>query len=357
MKEALKVFTGTVMRTRHNVNAYDIKIDVSQSERDRMETDRFYGIPISHFSDTASGSGFFPTYEVNDEVVFIANVVETSTKIEVPDNTVYIIGSIGQEGRLPSFEGQFQMSSGKGSSIVFEDQYPTSGVDGDLTITGRRTGMLSGEGYSQWSTQQNVDQIWEDEATYAEGQIKPVVPNSGLFLSRDTGEKIWMNSGSIVMTAYGFNIIASGSLSGGDTTTPTWDIAEATSGSITIADANGNYITLNEDGINIEQENTDVVIDAKGNIILTTDNGNIQLNGNANIVVADGDKMDFKAMGTPFTINNAKITVISHTTPTSMGGMIMAGDTIAGTLQGLATMEIKNATLSLQSQNRKVKTS
>ena len=164
-----------------------------------------------------------------------------------------------------------------------------------------------------------------------------------------------MNSGSIVMTAYGFNIIASGSLSGGDTTTPTWDIAEATSGSITIADANGNYITLNEDGINIEQENTDVVIDAKGNIILTTDNGNIQLNGNANIVVADGDKMDFKAVGAPFSMNSGKITYLSgYITPV---GPVTPSEGIAAKIEGLATLDIKNAELKLQSNSRKVKTS
>jgi len=364
MDESWKIYMGKINQTNPNFNSYMIEINATEEEIERIGSRLFVGVPISSYSDKDKGSGFIPTYKVGDLVMFMASFVFKDDKLRLLDNSAFIIGAVTQRGRPVHFDDQLSISSGKGARIVLEDQYPTSETEGDITLSGRRMGILSGDDYLQWGKQLNYDQIGLDEDVYSESQIKPSVPDAGLFLSRDTGEKVWLNSGSIVMAAYGFNIICSGSLSGGDVSNPQWDIDVADSGTISIVDNNGNNIILDSNGITINSSvainytsDGNITISSQGKVVIDASN-QIELNGSSNTIVANGDNITISG------VSNFKIEGLVNTTymagyVTNMGpvvpstAMMQSIELVSGNLSindgGLATVK--------QNTSRKVKTS
>jgi len=363
MDSSWKIYTGRITHVNTSFNSYIIDIIATEDEINKIGVTKFVGVPISIYSDTEEGSGFVPTYRVGDTVMMMISYFAGEEGSNLRDNSAYIIGAVSQTGRFAQFDNQLSISSGKGARVVIEDQYPTSGTEGDVTLSGRRMGILSGDDYLQWGKQLNYDQIGLDEDVYSGSQVKPSVPDAGLFLSRDTGEKIWMNSGSITMAAYGFNIICSGSLSGGDVSNPQWDVDVADSGTISIVDNNGNSIVLNSDGItinsNVEINYTsegDITISSQGKVVIDASN-QIELNGSSNTIVANGDNITISGVSN-FKIDGlVNITYMAGYT-TNMGpvipttAMVQSIELVTGNLSindgGLATVK--------QNTSRNVKT-
>ena len=373
------VYEGIIFSTNTQIGTYGLTIIGDADELKAIGCQnfdyKFVGLQMGQGSSTEKGSGTFATYRIGDRVVMIIFLTKMSdNKWSVKDNSAYIIGTAFPEGMPPLYEGQYYIGDGEGAKIHIGDGYPSSGSEGNLTVAGKRVGVLSGEGYRDWNAQTNYDTTGLMEETYDSGQIKPSVPNSGLFLSRDTGEKIWMNSGSINMTAYGFYISASGSLSGGDQSSPNWDLMEATSGSIVIADQHGNIIRLNDEGIDINstigilygtdgdytiESEGDISLQSKGNVTINTEGstGEVHLADGANIVLAENDTIKLQStMPNAFEMVMAEIDYISGL-PASPGA-VLPGKGVAASLKGIATLTIDGMKVTLQSsKSRKAKTS
>jgi len=365
--ESYKIYMGQVTKISAPNNKYVIELIATEEEISRIGYRSFVGEPLSFMSDSEKGSGMLPTYKVGDLVMFMIPFSFTDGKLQLVDNQGFIMGAVSREGRGTQYDNQMTLSSGKGARITVEDQYPTSGSEGNILMSGRRMGILSGDGYIEWGNRLDWEKIFlPSEEDYSGGQIQPAVPSAGLFLSRDTGEKIWLNSGSIVMAAYGFNIIASGSLSGGDPSNPTWDIVPAASGTISIIDNNGNSIVLDSTGVNINSSveigytsDGDITISSQGKVIVNAAD-QIELNGNSNTIIANGDNVAISG------VSNFKIDGL--VTVTYMTGYTTNMGPVVPSTAMVQSMELKAGNLSInegvagqatieQKSSRKVKTS
>jgi len=366
-----RIMLGKVTSLNTSFNAYNVEPIIEDNVTNIRGRKRFVGIPISFLSENKQGKAFISTYEIGDLVLIIVPFYKDSKGYTLKDNSCYIIGSISQLGRVPMINDQLYIGDGEGARMVIGDQYLASGSTGNINISAKKLGLMSGENYVDWAKQTNYDYYSNNviiDESYSGSQIRPAVPDAGLFISRDTGEKIWLNSGSISMAAYGFYIVASGSLSGGDTSdNPQWDLDMAQSGTIVIKDNNGNTITLTSSGVNINStaditysSDGDIIIDSQQKVIVNAAD-QIELNGSDSTIIASGDNITISGQSN-FKISGLITTQYITGRTTNMGPVLPSTsmEQIIEMKAGSITINAYptgNASITHNAPARKVKTS
>jgi len=155
------------------------------------ENDKYICTPLSYMTSKDYGTGLVPSYRVNDRVI-----------IAISDTLSYIIGSIPNS--IDPLDGEFLAVNPEGAMIHLgaRPESPTSGsTTGNVTISGDRISIVSGEEYKDWTLQTNKQYI-DDEFDQRDATEIPSLPDEGVIVIRKDGEdmvSITMANGSVII--------------------------------------------------------------------------------------------------------------------------------------------------------------